>query len=105
MRAAERRQAAAVEQAQARAARESEEREAAIRDAAAREAAQRREPAAAATRQTTNQTTTEAEGETADGPRHGAGPQEPSGYQGEPTGSYWSQNRYPSQSTSDPNAR
>ena len=92
VRAAERRQAAAVEEARAREARESEQREAAIRDAAAREAAQRREPATT--------------GESTDGPRHGAGPQEPSGYQGEPTGSYWSQqNRsagqsYPSQSYS-----
>ena len=95
VRAAERRQAAAVEEVEAREARESEIREAAIRDAAAREAAQRR-----------SNDDANGDANAVDAPRHGAGPQEPSGYQGEATGSYWSeQNRYPSQISSDPNAR
>jgi hypothetical protein len=97
VRAAERRQAAAVEEVEARETRESEIREAAIRDAAAREAAQRRAPTG---------TDDTGDDNAVDTPRHEAGPQEPSGYQGEATGSYWSQqNRYPSQTTSDPNAR
>jgi hypothetical protein len=106
VRAAERRQAAAVEEAEAREARESETREAAIRDAAAREAAQRRTP----TRSVDDNSVDNGDDSAVDTPRHEAGPQEPSGYQGDVTGSYWSQqssqqNRYPSQTTSDPNAR
>ncbi|HZZ98239.1 MAG TPA: hypothetical protein VFE19_14545 [Jatrophihabitantaceae bacterium] len=100
VRASERRQAAAVEELEAQEARDAELREAAVRDAAARDAAQRREPM-------TQPPTNGSDPSTAsDAPRHEASPQEPSGYQGDVTGSYWSQqNRYPSQSTSDPNVR